>query len=138
MRVLTINNGGLIMDGGFVHLRGTDAAGRPWQVLLDWSIAAQKAGITGLSIDGTKVQAGRSEEAEWIESLRCAEIARIDDSVSSPLAGQTSLILAEDAKAYIEAAQKGPRSALMTLRDDLLKKIQSPQHKQRLTDSRAS
>src|SRR2546423_324803 len=103
MRVLTINNGAMCMDGGSVYLEATDAAGRPWQISLDWSIAANRAGNTSLSINDTKLQAGGAEEAEWIESLRCADAAGADGSTSSPPSAQKRIVLAPDAKAYLDA-----------------------------------
>jgi hypothetical protein len=132
MHALTINNGAMCMDGGSVHLEATDAAGRPWQISLDWSIAANRAGNTSLSINGTKLQAGGAEEAEWIERLRCADVAGADGSAPSPPSAQKRIVLAPDAKAYLDAIDQGPRSALLALRDDLLHKLQSPQHKQQL------
>lgn len=138
MRVLTINNGAMCMDGGSVYLEATDDTRQAWQISLDWSIAANRAGKTSLSVNGTQLQAGCAEEAEWIESLRCAEIAGADGSTRSPSSPQKRIVLAADAKAYLDAIDKGPRSALMALRDDLIQKLQSPQHRQQLPASRRS
>ncbi len=126
------------MDGGSVCLEATDGAGQSWQISLDWSIAANRTGNTSLSINGTKLQAGGAEEAEWIESLRSAEVAGADGSAQSPSSTQKRIVLAPDAKAYLEAIDKGPRSALLALREDLLQKLQSPQHRQQLPASSAS
>jgi hypothetical protein len=138
MRVLTINTGAMCMDGGSVFLEATDADARPWQISLDWSIAANRAGKTSLSVNGTKLSAGGAEEAEWIESLRCAEIAGADGPTQSPPSPQKRIVLAPDAKAYLDAVDKEPRSALLALRDDLLQKLQSPQHRQQSPASSAS
>src|SRR4051794_23913667 len=107
MRVLTINNGAMCMDGGSVNLEATDAARRPWQISLDWSIGAKRAGKTSLTINGTKLQAGGAEEAEWIERLRGAEIAGADGPAPSPPPPQKRIVLAPDAKAYFDAIDKG-------------------------------
>ena len=138
MRNLSINNGAMCMDGGSVYLEATDAAGRLWQISLDWSIAAKRAGNTSLSINGTKLEAGGAEEAEWIESLRCTDIAGADVSALSPLSAPKRIVLAPDAKAYLDAIDRSPRSALLALRDDLLQKLQSPQHRQQLPASNPS
>jgi hypothetical protein len=135
MLVLTINNGAMAMDGGSICLEAVDASGQPWRVSLDWSIAAQRAGNTSLSINGTKLQAGGAEEADWIEILCCADIAGAEDCAPSPPPAQKRIVLAPDAKVYLDAIDKRPHSALLALRDDLLEKLQSPQHRQQLPES---
>jgi hypothetical protein len=134
MLSVTISNGSMCMDGGSVYLEAADADGRQWKIYLDWSIAAQQAGSTSLSINCTKLQAGSAEEAEWTEALRCAHLAGAE---STPPSAQKPIVLAPDAKAYIDAMDKGPRSALLALRDDLLRKLESPQHTQQLPASKA-
>jgi len=125
----------MCMDGGSVYLETTDTTGRMRQVALDWSIAAQRAGTTCLSIDGTKLRAGGAEETEWIEILRCADVPEADGTAAPQPPAHKRIVLAPDAKAYLGAIDKGPRSALLALRDDLLEKLQSPQHRQQLPDS---
>jgi len=129
MRHLTISNGAMCMDGGSVYLEGTDATGRMMRISLDWSIAAQQAGETSLTIDGMKLQPGSVEEMEWIDTLRCARIAGADATSGVPSPSPKRIVLAADAKAYLEAMDQGPRSALSALLDDLLQKLQSPLHR---------
>jgi hypothetical protein len=129
MRDLTINNGALCMDGGSVYLEATDATGQLLRISLDWSIAAQQGGVTFLTIDGVKIQPGSETETEWIESLRCAQIGVADDTSPVPSTPPKRVVLATDAKAYLEAIDQGPRSALSALRDDLLQKVESPLHR---------
>ena len=117
------------MDGGSVYLEATDATGGLLRISLDWSVAAQRAGGTFLTIEGAKIQPGSAEETEWIETLRCAQIAGADESPSVPSSSPSRIVLAADAKAYLEAIDQGPRSALSALRDDLLQKAQSPLHR---------
>jgi hypothetical protein len=136
MRQLTITYGALAMDGGSVSLRATDAAGRTLRILLEWSIEAQRAGATFLTIDGARIQPGGEDEMQWIESLRSARIEYRDASpVTSPPppCSQPRVILAPDAKAYLEA--EGPEAALSVLRDDLLRKLESPLHRRRTETS---
>ena len=102
------------------------------------SIGAKGAGKTSLSVNGTKLPAGGTEEAEWIESLRCAEITGANGSTASPSTPQKRIVLAPDAKIYLDAVDEGPRSALVALRDDLLQKLQSVQHRQQSPASSAS
>ena len=132
MRQLTITYGALAMDGGSVSLRATDAAGRALRILLEWSIEAQRAGATFLTIDGARIQPGGEDEMQWIESLRSARIEYGDASPeTSPRPPR--IILAPDAKAYLEA--EGPQEALSVLRDDLLHKLESPLHRRRTETS---
>jgi hypothetical protein len=138
MRVLTINIGAMCMDGGSVYLEATDTAGQSWQISLDWSIAAKHNGNTTLSINGTKLKAAGVEEVEWIESLRRAEIAGADRPAQTPPTLQNRVVLAPDAKTYLDAMDNGPRSALLALREDLLQKLQSPQHRNQLPASMIS
>ena len=116
------------MDGGSVYLEATDTTGRLWQIALDWSIAARRAGETCLSIDGVKLRARSAEEADWIESLRCAHIAVTDNTSAPQPSVQERIVLPTDAKTYLKAVDQDPGSALTALRDDLLQKLQSPQH----------
>jgi hypothetical protein len=130
MRQLTISDGAMAMDGGSVSLRATDAAGRTLRILLEWSIAAQEAGATLLTIDDVGVRPGSEDERQWIEDLRSAHIEGEDGPpVTSP--PPRRIVLARDVKAYLEAIDKGPHSALSALRDDLLQKLESPQHRRR-------
>jgi hypothetical protein len=132
MRQLTITDGALCMDGGSVFLQATDAAGRTLRIVLEWSIAAQQACATFLTIDDVKIQPGGEDEMQWIENLRSARIEYGDASpVTSPRPPR--IILAPDAKAYLEA--EGPQQALSVLRDDLLHKLESPLHRRRTETS---
>ena len=117
------------MDGGSVYLEATDATGCLLCIYLDWSIAAQRAGGTILTIKDASIQPGSAEETEWIETLRCAHIAGADETSSVPTSSPSRVIVAADAKAYLDAIDQGPRSALSALRDDLLQKIQSSLHR---------
>ena len=126
------------MDGGSVYLQATDTAGRRWQISLDWSIAAQRAGETSLSIDGIKLRVRSAEEAEWTENLRCAHIAAADNGSDPQPLARERIVLAPDAKAYLEAVDQDPGSALAALRDDLLQKLQSPQHGRQISASSES
>ena len=71
---ITISDGAYATDGGSICLEATEAAGRVLHIVLDWSISAQQAGSTCLTIDGIKLEPQSAEEAKWIESLRRAHI----------------------------------------------------------------
>jgi hypothetical protein len=135
MRQLTITDGAFCMDGGSVFLQATDAAGRTLRIDLEWSIDAQRAGATFLTIDDVTIQPGGEDEIQWIEDLRSARIDYGDASpvTSSPPTRPPRAILAPDAKAYLEA--EGPQKALSVLRDDLLRKLESPLHRRRTETS---
>ena len=116
------------MDGGSVYLEATDTTtGGLLRISLEWSIAAKRAGATFLIIDGVRIRPGSKEEAEWIDTLQRAQIAGADATV--PSSPSKRIFYAADAKTYIEAIDQGPQSALSTLRDDLLQKVQSPLHR---------
>lgn len=129
MHHLTIHKGAMCMDGGSVHLEATDATGRPLSVRLDWSITAQRTGSTFLAIDHVRLQPGSAEETEWIEALRVAEIAAPKSASPAPSPPPKRIVLAPDAKAFLDAIGQGPNAALAALRDSLLQKVQSPTHK---------
>lgn len=117
------------MDGGSVHLQATGDNGQPLRICLDWSINAQRTSTTCLTINDTKLQPGSADEAEWINLLRNAEIARPNRTSEVPSPPANRLVMAPDAKAYLDAIDKGPHAALAALRDSLLQKLQSPVHK---------
>jgi hypothetical protein len=129
MRHLTISNGAMCMDGGSVYLEATDATGRLLRISLDWSMVAQQAGTTFLTINDVKIRPGSEEEAECIEALRSAQIVGADETLTVPSSFPKRTVFAADAKVYFEALDRGPRSALSVLRDDLLQKVQTPLHK---------
>lgn len=115
------------MDGGSVSLEAIDTTGRLLRITLDWSIDAQRRGATRLAVDGLEIRPGSAEEAGLIESLRGAQVTGADEPADIPPPKRVAF--ARDAKAYLEAIDRGPRSALSALRDDLLRKVESPVHK---------
>gem|GEM_PF-1001388 len=125
---LTILNGAMAMDVGSINLLGLDSGGNAFQIYLDWSLDAQAAGTTTLSLNNIPLEKGSPEEKRLLEVLASAEIQFPEQQGSEEPAPIQGAIMGEDINQYLDAINAGPEAALENLVGRLITNVKSKLH----------